>query len=270
MSYITIRREVFKVLDPQSRATVVERTVNVAINLLILANVVAVILESEPSLRDRYGMAFDWFEVFSIWVFTVEYLLRLWTCVEQSAFKNPFGGRLRFALSPMALMDLAVVLPGYLPARFFIDLRFVRIVRLVRMLRVLKFARYSQTLRTFGTVFRQKQTDIGLMVLFLLILVVISSSLMYFVERPEQPDKFSSIPAAMWWSVMTLTTVGYGDIYPLTPLGKFIGSMIALIGIGFFALPAGVLAAAFADQIAHERAGAARPRACPHCGRPTE
>ncbi len=122
---------------------------------------------------------------------------------------------------------------------------------------------------TFGTVFRQKRTDISLMVVFLLILVVISSSLMFFVEHAEQPDKFSSIPAAMWWSVMTLTTVGYGDIYPMTPLGKFIGSMIALIGIGFFALPAGVLAAAFADQLAQERAGAT-PQACPHCGKPLE
>ena len=202
-SHLTLRREVFKVLDPQSRATLAQRGANVAINLLILANILAVILESEPNLRNRFGGAFDWFETFSIAAFSVEYLLRLWTCVEQSTYQNPVNGRLRFALSPMALMDLAVIVPGYLPTRYFIDLRFVRIVRLIRMLRVMKFARYSRTLQTFGAVFRQKQTDIGLMVLFLLILVVISSSLMYFAEHSEQPDKFSSIPAAMWWSVMT-------------------------------------------------------------------
>ena len=270
MTYLAVRREVFGVLDPQAKGTALERWGNGAIGFLILANVLEVIPESEPSFRTRFGVAFDSFEALSIAAFTVEYLLRVWTCVEQTPYQHPVMGRLKFAGSPMALLDLAVVLPGYLPARYFIDLRFARIVRLVRMLRVLKFGRYSRTLRTFATVFRKKQTDIGLMVLFLLILVVLSSSLMYFVEHAEQPDKFSSIPAAMWWSVMTLTTVGYGDIYPITALGKFIGSMIALIGIGFFALPAGVLAAAFADQIAHERAGAARPRACPHCGRSTE
>ena len=269
MSYLAVRREVFKVLDPQAKGTPLERTGNLAISLLILANVLAVILESEPSLRRRFGAAFDSVEALSIAAFTVEYLLRLWTCVEQNPYRHPVLGRLRFAASPMAIIDLAVILPGYLPARYFIDLRFVRVVRLIRMLRVLKFARYSRTLRTFGTVFRAKQTDIGLMVLFLLILVVLSSSLMYLVEHAEQPDKFSSIPAAMWWSVMTLTTVGYGDIYPVTAFGKFIGSMIALIGIGFFALPAGVLAAAFADQLAHERA-VGTPKACPHCGKPVD
>ena len=268
-SYLTLRREVFHILTPESRATLAQRGANVAVNLLVLANVLAVILESEPYLSTRFGMAFDWFETFSIAAFSIEYLLRLWTCVEQSTYQNPVSGRLKFALSPMMLMDLAVIVPGYLPAQYFIDLRFVRIVRLIRMLRLLKFARYSRTLQTFGTVFRQKQTDIGLMVLFLLVLVVISSSLMYFVENAGQPDKFSSIPASMWWSVMTLTTVGYGDIYPMTPLGKFIGSMIALIGIGFFALPAGVLAAAFAEQLALERTGTI-PQACPHCGKPID
>ena len=265
-SYLTLRCEIFKILDPGSQATLAQRGANVAVNLLILANVAAVILESEPYLGTRFGMAFDWFEALSIVAFSVEYLLRLWTCVESSAYQKPVSGRLRFALSPMTLMDLAAIVPGYLPAQYFIDLRFLRSVRLIRMLRVLKFARYSRTLKTFGIVFRQKQTDIGLMVLFLLVLVVISSSLMYFVENADQPDKFSSIPAAMWWSVMTLTTVGYGDVLPITPLGKFIGSMIALIGVGFFALPAGVLAAAFAEQLALQRTDTA-PKTCPHCGK---
>jgi len=269
MSYLAVRRGMFEVLDPQAKGTFLERAGNLAISALILANVLAVILESEPGLRSRFGQEFDSFELFSIVAFTVEYLLRLWTCVEQSPYSHPVFGRLRFAVSPMAILDLAVILPGYLPGRYFIDLRFVRIVRLVRMLRVLKFARYSRTLQTFGSVFRAKQADIGLMVLFLLILVVLSSSLMYFVEHAEQPDKFSSISAAMWWSAMTLTTVGYGDIYPVTAFGKLVGSIIAVIGIGLFALPAGVLAAGFADQLARQRAVEA-PAVCPHCGKSVE
>jgi voltage-gated potassium channel len=114
-----------------------------------------------------------------------------------------------------------------------------------------------------GIVFREKRTDIALVLVFLALLVVVSSSVMYIVEHPAQPKAFSSIPAAMWWSVMTLTTVGYGDIYPVTPLGKVLAGLIALIGIGFFALPAGILAAAFADDLAQRKA----PKACPHCGK---
>lgn len=264
MTYLDLRRETFKVLDPQATRTPLERVGNVGINLLILSNVLAVILESVSSLGERFGTAFDQFESLSVYVFSVEYLLRLWTCVELTKYRDPVWGRLRYAVSPIALIDLAVILPGFLPGQRFIDLRFARIVRLVRMLRVLKFARYSRTLQTFGVVFRGKQADLALMLLFLSILVVISSSLMYFVEHPEQPDKFSSIPAAMWWSVMTLTTVGYGDIFPVSGLGKLIGAFIALVGIGFFALPAGVLAAGFADELARQRAGSCS--VCPHCG----
>lgn len=265
MSYLALRREVFRILDPQATHTLWQRGGNIAINLLILANVLAVILESVSSLRDRYAAAFDQFEAFSVLAFTLEYLLRVWTCVEQREYRHPLFGRLLYMVSPMALIDLAVILPAYWPGQGLIDLRFARILRLVRMLLVVKFARYSRTLKTFGIVFRDKRTDIALMLLLLSILVVLSSSLMYFVEQPAQPDKFSSIPAAMWWSVMTLTTVGYGDIYPITNMGKLIGGLIALIGIGFFALPAGVLAASFAEELARQRT-AVRSKTCPHCG----
>ena len=265
MTYLSLRREVFRVLDPDATHTLVQRAGNIAVNVLILANVLAVILESVSSLRDRFAAAFDQFEAFSVLVFTVEYLLRVWTCVEQREYRHPVFGRMLFMVSPMAIIDLAVILPGLLPGQGLIDLRFARILRLVRMLRVVKLARYSRTLKTFGVVFRDKRMDIALMLMFLSILVVISSSLMYFIEHPEQPDKFSSIPAAMWWSVMTLTTVGYGDIYPITNMGKLIGALIALIGIGFFALPAGVLAASFAEELARQRTKA-RLTTCPHCG----
>jgi len=264
--YQAARRTVFRIVDAESRKTALERGGNISIGVLILANVAAVILESVPWIHDRFGVEFEQFEAFSVVVFSAEYLLRVWTCVEKEPYRHPLLGRLRFVASPIALIDLAAILPAYLPGDVFLDLRFARIIRLVRMLRVLKFARYSRTLQTFGAVFEKKRTDMVLVTLFLLLLVVLASSLMYFIEHAAQPPAFSSIPAAMWWSVMTLTTVGYGDIYPTTPLGKFLGAIIALIGIGFFALPAGVLAAAFADELAKQREKK-EARTCPHCGK---
>lgn len=232
---------------------------------LILLNLVAVILETVPELADRYGVAFDVFEAVSVAIFSVEYLLRLWSCTSNPKYRHPVFGRIRFALTPMALIDLIAIAPAYVPGDVFLDLRYVRVVRLVRLLRVLKMARYSQTLRTFSNVVGARVWDLGLIGFFLVILLIVASITMYFAEHEAQPEMFSSIPAAMWWGVVTLTTVGYGDIYPVTPLGKLFGSVIALVGIGFFALPAGLLAAGFAEEIRRERD--AKKKCCPHCGK---
>src|SRR5687767_10215498 len=143
MSYLGLRREVFRILDPQATHTPLQRAGNIAVNILILANVLAVILESVSSLHDRFGPAFDRFEAISVLIFTVEYLLRVWTCVEQREYRHAVFGRMLFMVSPMALIDLAVILPGFLPGQGIIDLRFARVLRIVRMLRVVKLARYS-------------------------------------------------------------------------------------------------------------------------------
>jgi voltage-gated potassium channel len=258
-----VRRTVYRILAADARDTALERGGNIALGLLILLNVAAVILETVEPVRARYAEELAEFDAFSISVFWVEYVLRFWSCVEDPRFGPGFRGRLRFAFSPMALIDLAVIVPSLLPGEVFWDLRFARVIRLVRLMRVFKFARYSNTLRTFGAVFRDKREEMALMLMLLLLLLVVSSSSMYFAEHEAQPKSFSSIPAAMWWSIVTLTTVGYGDIYPVTPWGKLIGAVIALLGIGFFALPAGILAAGFAEQLQKRR----RPLVCPHCGK---
>lgn len=232
---------------------------------LISLNIVAVVLGTIEPVNQRFGWRFAQFETASVAVFSVEYLLRVWTCVEATQFARPLLGRLRFVLSPRALIDAMAIAPAYLPGDGFLDLRFARIVRLIRLLRIFKMARYSDTLRSFGSVAQQKRTELGLILFFLSVLVVLSASAMYFVEHAAQPGVFSSIPAAMWWAVATLTTVGYGDIYPVTPIGKFLGSIIALLGIGFFALPAGILAAAFADELGKRKT--LKMKTCPHCGR---
>lgn len=163
----------------------------------------------------------------------------------------------------MALIDLMAIVPAYMPGDPFLDFRYARVIRLVRLVRTLKMVRYSRSVQTFSNVFRERRADLTLITLLLVVLLVVSASSMYFAEHTAQPQTFSSIPAAMWWAAVTLTTVGYGDIYPITPLGKFLGAVIALIGIGLFALPAGLLASGFAEELQKVRASSSKR--CPHC-----
>jgi voltage-gated potassium channel len=258
---------VSQVLEGQA-GDVRAKAVSIALTLLITANIVGVILETMPGVGEQLAGWLESFEAISVAVFTVEYALRLWACTTQAAYRGA-GGRLRYALTPLALVDLAVIVPAFLPWDLFLDLRFARVLRLVRILRVFKVARYSKAVRLFLHVLEAKRADLGLIALLLGLLVVLASSSMYFAEHHAQPQTFSSIPASMWWSIETLTTVGYGDMYPVTPFGKLLGSVIALVGIGFFALPAGILAAGFAEEIGKERS---KKRCCPHCGKdlPTE
>lgn len=234
---------------------------------LILLNVAAVVLETVDSIYSAYAPLFHAFDVFSVAVFTVEYLLRIWCCTEDPEFRDPVQGRLRFLVTPLALVDLMAVLPFYLP--FFIpDLRFMRAMRLFRLFRVLKLARYSESLQTFVDVLRLKKEELLLMFFAITILLVISSSLMYEAEHVAQPEAFASIPAAMWWGIVTLATVGYGDVYPITLWGKLIGSIVVILGIGLFALPTGVLASGFAEVLARRKEEQKMQKMrCPHCGR---
>ena len=229
---------------------------------LILLNVAAVVAESVEPLGTRYQFAFRLFEIISVIIFSVEYVLRLWACVEDPRYGHPVKGRLRYAVSPLALVDLLAILPFYLT---FIatDLRILRILRVFRLLRMVKIARYSQTLQIFGRVLVATRIQLLLTLILMSVLLLLTSSLMYAVEQEAQPEAFSSIPAAMWWAIATLTTVGYGDIYPVTAWGKIFGSLVAVFGIGMFALPTGVLGAAFLQELRTS------PKAlvCPHCGK---
>lgn len=197
-------------------------------------------------------------------IFTIEYILRIWSCTVNASFKNLILGRIRFALTPLMIVDLLAILPFYLPMIISLDLRFLRVLRLIRIFRMFKLTRYSESLKMFGRVLKAKKEELLITGFMILILLIVSSSLMYFVESEVQPQTFSSIPNAMWWGVATLTTVGYGDVYPITPAGKFLGAIIALLGIGMFALPAGLLASGFVEEIQKKRS---KPIICPHCGK---
>lgn len=258
-----LRHRVHEVLREGPPGDALARWVNLGLAALIVLNVAAIILESVASVRAAAGPWFLAFEALSVAVFTAEYALRLWSCVEGAAFAGPVSGRLRFALRPMPLIDLAAVLPFYLTFAT-VDLRFLRVLRLLRILRVAKLARYSTAMQTLGRVLVKKREELSVTLLALLVLLVVASVLMYHAERGAQPEAFASVPAAMWWAVATLTTVGYGDVYPVTALGRLLGAVIAVLGIGMFALPAGILGGAFMEEVSARRR---RPVACPHCGR---
>ena len=228
------------------------RFVDITLILLITLNVIAVILESVPEIHRPLAGAFFAFEVFSVAVFTVEYLMRVWSVTENpwhDKYRRPILGRLRYMCSLMALIDLLAILPFYLAVFVSIDLRFLRVLRL---LRILKLTRYSSAMTMLFDVFREEARVIGASLFVLLLLLVIASSCIYLAEHEVQPEGFGTIPLSMWWAIVTMTTVGYGDVVPVTGIGKVIGAFMGVIGIGMVALPAGILASGF-NQALHAR-----------------
>lgn len=259
------RKRIFEILEVAGSDDAASRIFDVFIVGLISLNLIAVVLGTVESLYDRYGRIFTNLEKYSVIIFTIEYLLRIWTCTVNKKFNKPVSGRIRFALTPLLLVDLMAVLPFYLPMLIPVDLRFLRMLRLIRIFRAFKMVRYFESLRVFVNVFRAKKEDLVIAVFIIAILLVIASSLMYYIENRIQPKAFSSIPQSMWWGIATITTVGYGDVYPITSLGKFLGSMLSLLGIGMFALPTGIIASGFSEEMRRRRGGA---EVCPHCGKP--
>jgi voltage-gated potassium channel len=269
---VTLRRAVHDLLEAEnpSRGAVVVRFLLAAV---IVANITAVVVETVPAVAAAAGPALDAFETFSVAVFCLEYVARAWAAPEQERFAGP-AGRLRWAVSPPALIDLAAILPSLL-AHAGLDLRLLRLLRLARIVRIAKLGRYSLAVQTLHRVLRAKAPDLLSLLFLLVVLLVVSSTAMYHLENDAQPNGFSSIPATMWWGIVTLTTIGYGDLTPVTAGGRLLGGLIAILGIGMFALPAGLLGAAFVDELGKARARGKRSAAdaphgpaCPHCGKP--
>ncbi len=259
-----IKMRVYALLEPGETGEWASKSVDLALILLILANVATAIAETIPAFHDRYGGGLFWFEAISIGIFTVEYLLRLWSCTATGV--GPVWGRLRFMTRAMPLIDLMAILPFFLQfLGLGLDLRMARIVRIARLVRIAKLARYSSALQLLGRGFWNRKEELSMTLLLGGFALVLAATFIYYAENGSQPEVFSSIPAAFWWAITTLTTVGYGDAYPVTVMGKVFGGIFQVMGVLLLALPTGILASSFLEQMESAKA-AASPRACPHCG----
>ncbi|MFP6579886.1 MAG: ion transporter [Myxococcota bacterium] len=277
---MTIRHRIYDLLEPTEGDDLWGRRVDIFLMMLILLNVIAVILSTVEGIHSAIPRAFLVFDWFSVVVFSFEYGLRVWSAVENPRYRAPVLGRLRFMCSPLALVDLVAILPWLLPMTG-TDLRSVRAIRLLRMLRVFKFSRYSRGVHVMLEVIRARKEELVAALGMLVTLLIVASTVVYFAERHTQPEVFSSIPASMWWGISTLTTVGYGDIYPVTVMGQIFGAVVSVGGLLLVALPTGILGAGFVEEFEKyarqqelDLSQDAAPStvevrvagACPHCG----
>ena len=235
-----------------------------SIMLLIVLNVVAIVLETVASIHTHYNTYFRAFEIFSVVVFSFEYMARIYVSDLTHPSSSRIKSALKFIFSGYGLIDLLAIMPFYLPFIVKLDLRFVRLLRMMRFLRLLKINRYSNSLNLIWEVFREKKTDLAITGFLTFLILIMASFVMFYVEGDVQPDKFPNVFACFWWAIATLTTVGYGDVYPITAMGKLISGFIAVLGIGLVALPTGLVSAGFMEKISRKQH---HPRKCPHCGK---
>ena len=259
-----VRARVHAALEGKGRTG---RIVEGAVLGLILLNVVAIVLDSVDSLDKRFGVVFDAIELASVIVFAAEYFMRLWACTADPAYRHPVTGRLRFAARPLAIVDLLSFVPYFL-VFWDVDLRVFRAVRLVRFFSVAKLGRNVRAIAMLGSAVRAKRDEFLATLTLAILALVISSTLMYFAESGAQPEKFADIPHALWWAIETLTTVGYGDVVPVTTLGKVLAAILAICGIAMFALPTLILGTAFLEE--YDRRRKRRHVTCPDCGKEFE
>lgn len=261
-TYAHVKRRVAEILDiPSAPDDVAGRWFDRFIVALIGLNVVVVVLESVEGVHARHAPLFRAFEVVSLAVFVAEYVLRVWSATAKPEYARPVLGRVRFVLTPFALIDLVAIAPAFFPAHVLsADLRLVRVLR---MLRLLKLTKYSDSFRVLTTVLRRSREELVTAFSLVMVALLLVSTGMYYAEREAQPDAFASIPDAMYWGVISLTTTGYGDVVPRTDAGKFLAGATAILGVAVIALPVGILAGGFVEELNRRR----RHEACPHCGK---
>ncbi len=244
-----VKNRVFELLCKAEDGDRLSRIVDRTIMSLIALSILSIVLESFTSIYIKYYNPLRTFETVTVIIFTVEYLLRIWTAdLLYPESKHP---RLKYIFSWMALFDLLAILPFYLPF-FAADLRFLRMVRLFRLfrlLRVFKLGRYFDALQVIMKVIRTSGPQLVMSFVICFFVMLFSAMVMYTVEYPVQPAQFPNVISALWWAMCALTTVGYGDVYPVTVVGKVFASVISLVGIGIIAIPTGIIAAGFDHAI---------------------
>lgn len=267
--YHQTKRKVHILLHPELGESKADKFINIFIITLISLNVIAVMLETVKDIHDKYETFFKYFDQISVCIFAIEYILRVWSCTHDPRYKGSVTGRLKYMLTFGALIDLFAFLPSFLHYYVHVlgnlDLRMLRIVRFFRLFRLTAYTKAAQMI---FNVFKSRFNELLLSFIMVVFLIIIASCLLYFAERNAQPESFSSIPATMWWAVVTLTTTGYGDMSPITPMGKTLSGIIMLSGVALFALPAGIITAGFLEEIKFNRKY--KGHNCPHCGKPID
>ncbi len=275
--YHVTKKKVHSLLHPEIVGdTHWDRIINIFIIILIVLNVTAVMLETVPSIEQNKPLSkfFHDFDLISVVIFTIEYILRVWSSNHDPRYKHSIYGRLRYMVSPAALIDLIAILPFYIIAALPLyasttvgyDFRLIRILRLLRFFRLFRLTAYTRATKLVMNVFKSRFHELTLAFILTSFLIIIASCMVYFAENPAQPKIFTSIPDTIWWSVVTLTTVGYGDMVPITVLGKVFTVIILLSGVALLALPAGIITSGFIEELRKNR----KPRICPHCGKPLD
>jgi len=257
-----LKQRVYEIIEKAQDGDILSYVFDISIIIFILLNIVAITAASYETFADAHPLLLQRFELISIIIFTIEYLLRLWTA--RNKYPNSKIPYICFIFSASAIIDLAAILPFYLPFITGIDLRFLRVLRLFRMFRIFKLGRYSEAMIVIGKVLKKEKEKLITTTIMTLVMIFIASAIMYYVESPAQPEVFTNIIETTWWSVATFTTIWLGDIYPITIAGKICGGIISLLGIMLIAIPSGILCAGFMDEIHKEK------KICPHCGKEIE
>lgn len=269
----TLKRKIFEIIGSPESPGIASKIFDISIICLIILNVVTVIVETFK-LSDWAVSALWYIEFISVIIFTIEYLLRLYVSDLLYPDMNPISARLRYISSFMAVIDLLAILPFYLPYLLPIDLRVLRMLRIFRLMRLFKLNRYTSAMKVIVNVFKRKKHELLSSLAVVSILMIMAAVIMYNIENEAQPEVFDNALAALWWSVATLTTVGYGDIYPVTALGKILSALIALLGIGLVAVPTGIISSGFIEDIEENRNHKKDEQSdddkrcyCPYCGK---
>jgi voltage-gated potassium channel len=254
-----IKKRTFEIIEKSEDGDISSLIFDIFIIILILLNVIAVTAATFNEFAEKYKTPLYYFEVISVTIFTVEYLLRLWTSkLKYPQSKIPY---IVYIFSFGALIDLAAILPFYLPFIIAADLRFLRVLRILRMFRIFKLGRYSEAMVVIGKVLKREKEKLLTTIILTLIMIFIASTVMYHAEHAAQPEYFSNVIETTWWAIATLTTVWYGDVYPITVAGKICGGIIAILGIMIIALPSGIICSGFMSEIKKEK------RMCQNCGK---
>jgi len=246
----TLRQKVDALMNDTPTSGRLHHQLDLIFIIFIITSVAAVFLETIPAVHDPLKVEFYWFDTIAIAVFTIEYLLRLYAAPEREPHHSALSGRFSFVKKPGSLIDLVAILPYYLQFLFAVDLRFIRVLR---VLRVLKLTRYNTALSTFAMVLKREKRAFSAAMFITVLITILSGAIVYEFEHAAQPEKFDTMPRAMYWAVITLASVGYGDISPVTPIGQAFTMVLAILGIGIVALPAGILGSAFSDQLHQQR-----------------